>query len=254
VKTALVYDSATDNIEDFQEECDMGIYNIDPDSITDGTHYLYPCTHQCMWNTGFVNREADADNEPTGYYADDTSNAANVSFYQQIWDCNNVFTDSGSGTGTHVSECTMKMGDGVLDWDLGERCEPGLRVVKTLRASDATGADISGNSDIGSTTAGYDCGTETGLTCSDMGVTTGSTSDGPYGITASTFRWDATTIMNTYNFGHTDQIADSTGAYSENLSPIRNYMLMGCWHTIVAHTDSSAWTTHSSSGNWPRLA
>lgn len=133
------------------------------------------------------------------------------------------------------------MGDGVLDWDLGERCEPGLRPVKTLRASDAYGNDISSASNIGSTTAGYDCGTETGLTCSDMGVTTGSTGDGPYGITASTFRWDGATIMNTYNF-------------DEDSSSIRNYMLMGCWHTIVSHSDPSAWATHSSSGMWPRLA
>jgi hypothetical protein len=143
----------------------MGIFNIDPDLITDGTSYLYPCTHQCMWNVGYINREADSDNEPTGYYADDTSNASNVSFYQQIWSCENVWTDDGTvaadGTnqGILVSECTMKMGDGTLDWDLGERCEPGVRVCKTLRASDAFGADIDSTSNIGSTTAGYDCGT-----------------------------------------------------------------------------------------------
>jgi hypothetical protein len=45
VQSALVYDADTNNISDFQEECDMGIFNIDPSTITDGTSYLYPCTH-----------------------------------------------------------------------------------------------------------------------------------------------------------------------------------------------------------------
>jgi hypothetical protein len=114
-----------------------------------------------MWNVGYVNREADSDNESTGYYADDLSNAANVNFYQKIWSCENVFTDEGAGDGlgVYVSECTMKMGDGTLDYDDGERCEPGVRVVKTLRASDAFGDEIDSNTNIGSITPGYDCGT-----------------------------------------------------------------------------------------------
>jgi hypothetical protein len=187
-----------------------------------------------MWNLGYVNREADSDNESTGYYADDLSNASNVNFYQEIWSCENKFTDAGAGDnkGYYVSECTMKMGDGTLDWDLGERCEPGLRPVKTLRASDENGADISGDSNIGSTAAGYDCGTESGLECSDMGGDTGSSGDGSYGITASLFRWNGATIMDKYN-------------YDNDNSEVRNYMLMGCHHTIVTHSDTVM---------WPRLA
>jgi hypothetical protein len=193
-----------------------------------------------MWNVGYVNREADSDNVPSGYYADDTTNAANVNFYQQIWSCENVFTDDGAGDskGRYVSECTMKMGDGTLDWDLGERCEPGVQVVKSLRASDAFGEDITGNTNLasGSTTAGYDCGSETGLLCTDMGTTVSASIDGstggPYGITPTTFRWVGTTIMSMYNFDNDD-------------SMIRNYMLMGCWHKIVSHSDGV---------DYPRLA
>jgi hypothetical protein len=65
-----------------------------------------------------------------------------------------------------------------------------------------------------------------------MGGDTGSDSDGSYGITASLFRWDGSIIMDKYNFDN-----DS--------SEVRNYMLMGCWHKIVTHSDGV---------KWPRLA
>ena len=76
-----------------------------------------------MWNIGYVNAEDTVANMATG--------VATTSWFQQIWDCSNT-----ESSGVYTSACTMKMGDSVLDWELGERCEPNMRPIEAL---DATG-------------------------------------------------------------------------------------------------------------------
>ena len=65
-----------------------------------GTGHWYPCTFDCQWNK---------------YY-----NFGVAATQIEIWTCVN---NRDSGTGIYTSDCTLTLGDGILDYDKGEKCE-----------------------------------------------------------------------------------------------------------------------------------